>query len=247
MNKEKNTLPKLSDLYEDNIELAFKSDKFNYLVNQNPKEEWIGVNGQANNSKYIPIGIVETLLQKLFKQHKIEVLNTQTMFNAIAVTVRVHFWSGIDNQWHFHDGVGAVELQTKKDTGVLKPDFSNLNRMAVMMALPMAKSYAIKDACEHIGRIFGRDLNRKDTLEYLEDVSLSSKWKDKIKKPEQIDETHQQKKWRQELESIKNGKELTEYLIDSNIDEDIDQRNEDPYFSQLVVSCKNRIANESAK
>jgi hypothetical protein len=29
------------------------------------------------------------------------------------------------------------------------------------MALPMAKSYAIKDACDHFGKLFGRDLNRK--------------------------------------------------------------------------------------
>lgn len=33
-----------------------------------------------------------------------------------------------------------------------------------MKALPAAKSYAIKDACEHIGKLFGRDLNRTDTL-----------------------------------------------------------------------------------
>lgn len=78
-------------------------------------------------------------------------------------------------------------------------------------------------------------------------VESTANWRDKIKKPEQIEETEQQKEWRLKLESIKTGRELTEYLIDSNIDEDIDQRNEDPYFSQLVVSCKNRIANDSAK
>lgn len=241
-NKQIKNLPKLSDLYEDNIEIAFKNDKFNFLVNQNPKNEWIGVNGQANNSKYIPIGIVETLLQKLFKKHKIEVISTQTMFNSIAVTVRVHYWSGIDNEWNYHDGVGAVELQTKKDTGVLKPDFSNLNRMAVMMALPMAKSYAIKDACEHIGRIFGRDLNRKDFMDYSEDELLEIKWRSKILKSQpngnfEVDESEIQKECRLKLESINNGKDLLTYLVDIK-DESI---LEDEYFKNQVLICKNRI------
>jgi hypothetical protein len=34
------------------------------------------------------------------------------------------------------------------------------------MALPSAKSYAIKDAAEHFGAIFGRDLNRKDIIQF---------------------------------------------------------------------------------
>jgi hypothetical protein len=33
-----------------------------------------------------------------------------------------------------------------------------------MMAFTMAKSYAIKDACDHFGKLFGRDLNRKETM-----------------------------------------------------------------------------------
>jgi hypothetical protein len=33
-----------------------------------------------------------------------------------------------------------------------------------MMVLPMAKSYAIKDACDQFGKLFGRDLNRKETM-----------------------------------------------------------------------------------
>ena len=34
------------------------------------------------------------------------------------------------------------------------------------MAAPAAKSYAIKDAVEHLGKMFGRDLNRSDTVGY---------------------------------------------------------------------------------
>lgn len=36
------------------------------------------------------------------------------------------------------------------------------------MAVPAAKSYAIKDAAEMFGKIFGKDLNRKDEISYME-------------------------------------------------------------------------------
>lgn len=169
-------LPTLAELYEDNIELAFKQDQFNQLVNVEPKKDWVKVNKYANNSKYVPIGVVETLLQKLFKKHRVEVLREGVMFNAVYVTVRLHYLNLINNEWDFHDGVGAVQLQTK--SGSSPAELQNINNNAVMMALPMAKSYAIKDAAEHIGKLFGRDLNRKDVLELTPDASIK---KDRVK------------------------------------------------------------------
>lgn len=104
------------------------------------------------------------------------------MFNAINVTVRVWYWDGISNEWNYHDGVGAAQLQTKQ--GASPADLANINNNAVMMALPMAKSYAVKDACEHIGRLFGRDLNRKDFMEYEADKSMSV---DNVNRQKEID------------------------------------------------------------
>jgi len=34
------------------------------------------------------------------------------------------------------------------------------------MALPIAKSKAIKDACDHFGRLFGSDLNHKEQFDF---------------------------------------------------------------------------------
>lgn len=154
--------------------LALKTDsqdKFKKLVNKTPKKEWVKVNKFANNSNYIPIGIVETLMQTLFLDWRVEITGQGTAFNAVWVSVRVHFQNITSKEWQSHDGIGACELQTKKDSS--PADLNNINRGAVMMAFPMAKSYAIKDACEHIGRLFGRDLNRKDVLEYKEMVSIN--------------------------------------------------------------------------
>jgi hypothetical protein len=169
---EKQELPTIAELTND-LDMAWKNDNFNFLLNQNPPEKWVKKHPYIKDYNYVPIDKVEYLLKKLFKLYKIEVLKTGMLLNAIEVTVRVHYLHPVTNEWMYHDGVGAQELQTQKDTGNLKLDMSNINRGAVTMALPIAKSVAIKDAADHLGKLFGSDLNRKDTLNYSVDKSLN--------------------------------------------------------------------------
>lgn len=179
----KTQLPKLSDLYSvEQAEKAFQVDTFNWLVNQVPNPKLIKENKYAGNSKYIPIGIIETMLQKLVKEFRIEVLREGALFNSVYVTIRLHYLHPVTKEWSFHDGTGAAELQTK--SGASAADLGAINKGAVMMALPMAKSYAIKDAAEHFGALFGRDLNRKDILAFTTDSNLTDKFgnnKEKLK------------------------------------------------------------------
>jgi hypothetical protein len=49
---------------------------------------------------------------------------------------------------------------------------ANINNGALSMAFPNAKSIAIKDACDHFGKLFGSDLNRKDLISYNLDLTL---------------------------------------------------------------------------
>lgn len=158
-------LPKLADLHYD-VDVAFKNDSLKLLLNQEPHNTWVKKNPYANNAQYVPIDKIEFLLDRIFQDWQIEVRETKQLFNAIQVTVRVHYLHPIKNEWRYHDGVGAKELQTQKDSGPLKLDFSNVNKSAVEMATPIAKSMAIKDACDHLGKLFGRDLNRKDTVNF---------------------------------------------------------------------------------
>jgi len=171
--KGKKELPVLSDLYNiENIEVAFKTDQFNLLVNQQPDPAWIATNKYAGNSKYIPIGIQETLLQRIFKQHRIEILREGTMFNAVYVTIRLHYLHPVTNIWEFHDGTGADQVQTK--AGASAADLSSISNNAVAMSLPKAVSFAISDATDHLGKLFGRDLNREKQMVFGVDKNLDS-------------------------------------------------------------------------
>ena len=165
-------LPAIKDVYGD-IELAVKQDGLMAVLNQPPNPEWVKEHPYVKNYKYLPIERVEWLLKSIFKTgYKIEVIKTALMLNAVEVTVRVHYKDIITGEWMFHDGVGAQEIQTQKDSGHLKLDMSNINRGAITMALPIAKTVAVKDACDHFGNIFGANLNRKDYIEYGVDLTL---------------------------------------------------------------------------
>lgn len=157
-------LPTIQELFS-NPELQFKRETLNHYLNQDPPKEWVKTHPFIKNYKYLPIDKVEFLLKKFFKAYKIERIHTGVLFNSIEACFRVNYLDPITDEWMYHDGVGAKELQTASGTGVLKMDFSNVNKSAVEMALPIAKTVAIKDACDHFGNIFGANLNRKDTIQ----------------------------------------------------------------------------------
>lgn len=160
----KRPLPKLADLHRDPLE-AFKNDEFKLLLNQPVNKAWIKNNKYADNAEYLPIDKVEFLLDRIFQNWKIEILSVTPIFNSVLATIRLHYQHPVTGEWLFHDGGGAKELQTKSGTGPVKPDLSNISSNACAMAVPIAISTALKDAADHLGTTFGRNLNRKDTIQ----------------------------------------------------------------------------------
>jgi len=92
------------------------------------------------------------------------VIEYRQIANSITCHIRLKVET-YDGEVIVQDGVGACPLQFKAGSKIT--DFENLQPNAVMMALPAAKSYAIKDAADHLGRIFGRDLNKKDLVPFI--------------------------------------------------------------------------------
>lgn len=161
--KTKHQLPSLTDLHHDTA-VAFKNDQFNLLLNQEPVAGWVKENKFAGNTKYIPIEKVEFLLTRIFQSWRVEIMREGALFNSVYAAVRLHYLNPVTGVWEYHDGVGAMPIQT--DAGKSAADLGAIKSSAVQMALPGAVSYAIKDAAEHLGKLFGRDLNRKETMAF---------------------------------------------------------------------------------
>lgn len=158
-------LPTIGELRDDeSLAIRERENSLNVLLNQEPKEAWIRTNKFANNSKYLPIARVEWLLTRIYVQWYTEVLRVDLVANSIAVTVRLHYLNPVTGAWAFTDGVGASRMQVESGKGAT--DFMFLKDNAVEIGLPKAKTEAIKDAAGDLGRLFGRDLNRKDAPEY---------------------------------------------------------------------------------
>ena len=157
-----NKLPTLQELVEDN-ELTLKENGLMVLLNQNPPSNWVLTHPMSKGA-YLPIARVEYLLSRIFTRWWVEVKGTSVMANSVVVTVRLYVIDPIGGGEIWQEGLGAAPIQTDKGTGAM--DWNHAKADGVMKAAPAAESYAIKDAAEKFGKLFGKDLNRRDIIEY---------------------------------------------------------------------------------
>jgi hypothetical protein len=162
MNTERK-LPAIKDLINSDIIALEEINDLNILLNQQPPSNWLKQH-PITKQLYLPIERVEYLLTRLFFQWRAEIKDSKLIGNSVQVTIRLHYHNPVTNEWDWQDGIGACPLQTEKNAGAI--EFDKLKSSAVMMASPAAKAYAIKDAAECIGCIFGKNLNRADKANY---------------------------------------------------------------------------------
>jgi hypothetical protein len=172
--KEPSKLPTLAELFNDSIELIGKTEGLNAILNTPPPDNWIKTHPYIKDHKYLPIDKVEYLLRKIFKKYSVEITGQGTAFNGVWVTVRVGYRNPVDGEMEYQDGIGAIQLQTAK--GASPADLANINNGALSMAFPLAKTLAVKDACDMIGNIFGANLNRRDAIPFTPDAVIAEKY-----------------------------------------------------------------------
>lgn len=164
-----------------------KNNDLNIILNQKPKAEWvkehpiIKIEREENGKKvkaplqYMSIERVEYLLTAIFGTWNTEIKSIQMIANSICVTVRLFYKNPATEQMEFQDGVGAVPLQVNKDKSPI--DWNEIKSNAVQIGAPAAESFAVKDAAHKIGKIFGKELNRRDNINYI--GALSSRFSTK--------------------------------------------------------------------
>lgn len=169
----------LIKIIEDDKAIEFqKMDTFLAFINQSPPTSWLKPHPLASNVKYLPIDKVELLLKRIFQEYKVDILREGQLLNSIYVTVRLHYKHPIAG-WTYQDGTGAIPIQV--DKGKNASELQWIKSDAISKGLPAAVSFAIKDAADRIGDIFGGNINRKDTLEFSPMYSGDPKETERIK------------------------------------------------------------------
>ena len=184
-----------------------KMGELKSVLNQNPNKAWVKNHPFASGVVYLPIDKVETMLDMIFQQWRVEILSINQLAQSICCTVRLHYLNPVTKEWSYHDGVGAVPLKT--DKGFSAADLSHIKSDAVATGAPAAKSFAIKDAAEHLGKLFGRDLNRKDAVAYMNLYAPEeTNWKKELGEAKSLDELR--KVWNKMPKELQSDKEMIE-------------------------------------
>lgn len=171
-------LPSIAEIYNsEDMPVLQKDSLFQVLINNDPKNEWIkfhptikkkvtSPNGKEEYValKYLPIERVEWLLTNICLKWRVEIKDSKLIGNSIVIVVRLHYYDHSSQEWLWQDGIGAAPLQTDKGAGAI--EFDKIKSGAVQMGAPAAESFAVKDAAEKIGKLFGRDLNRDSVISY---------------------------------------------------------------------------------
>lgn len=158
----KHEVPKLQDLLAESEDTQ-RQTQLTVILNQEPPQKWLLEHPMAK-IPYLPISRVEYLLTKIYGRWNVEVKDVKVLANSVCVTVRLFVTNPLTGQVEFNDGVGAAPIQTDSGKGAMDWNFAKSS--GVQIAAPAAETYAIKDAAEKFGKIFGRDLGRKQTMDY---------------------------------------------------------------------------------
>lgn len=146
---------------ERTIEKAQKLTLTTYkaVLSQNPPKSIIK-HHDFGNFDYLPITAVERLLDGLFESWYFDIKREAQVANGFYVVGTLHAKLPQTDKELVADGIGFAEFQTTK--GSLPTDLSKIIVGAGVMAIPRAKTEAIKNAAKQFGNLFGRNLTRKD-------------------------------------------------------------------------------------
>jgi hypothetical protein len=130
---------------------------FNRMLDKDPPKSWVKKNQGVS---YMPIRIKEDLLRSIFGVFQTEIVGVPRILgNSIVVDVHLKVYHPLMQEWITYAGTGAVPIQTEKGAGPL--EFDKINPMALHKNVPSALSFAISNAANKIGRLFGAGLNSK--------------------------------------------------------------------------------------
>lgn len=167
---------------------------FHTKLNCNPEPESIDKtpDGKAGT---ILISHIEMLLDEyFFGLWETENFKWAVIANEVVGSIDLVFTHPVTNAKYRRVGAASVQIMVDKGTAPL--DVNNKKPNALDMGFPKLKTECVKNAANSLGKLFGRDLNRKkfDTYQPLIKPNRAEKEKERMKcliddavNPEQMD------------------------------------------------------------
>ncbi len=144
---------------------ALKSNVKNFIeeLNQLPTQEMGNV---RDNNPYIVISHIEMCLDELFLGHWNTInFEYQQVANEIIGSIQLEILHPVTGVWLKRVGAGAVQIQQDKRASI-SSILDTKKKNALEKGFPKLKAMCLKNAANSIGKIFGRDLGRKQVSEY---------------------------------------------------------------------------------
>lgn len=125
-----------------------------------PNQDEVRTNQHAGNSLYLPISFIEMTLDELFfGLWETKDFKWQVIANEIVGSISLRVFHPTAGIWIERTGASATMIRQTK--GAQLTDVSAKIHNALEMDLPHLKADCIANAAKSLGKVFGRDLNRK--------------------------------------------------------------------------------------
>lgn len=134
-------------------------------LNQEPDPKELGKTPDGK-ARTLPISFVEMTLDELFLgQWETSEPTYQQVFNEVVGSLVLTVWHPITNRPIRRVGFASVVITQDKDATISEFNATK-KKNALDLSFPKLKSECTKNAAQSLGKIFGRDLNRKDADVY---------------------------------------------------------------------------------
>jgi hypothetical protein len=112
-------------------------------------------------ARTLPISFIEMTLDEMFLgQWETSEVSYQQIFNEVVGSLTLTVWHPITNRPIRRVGFASVIITQDKDANI--SEFNTTKKKnALDLSFPKLKSECVKNAAQSLGKIFGRDLNRK--------------------------------------------------------------------------------------
>jgi hypothetical protein len=148
------------ETFEQNEKLRIQLQEFTKQLNREPDPKEFDKTPD-NKASFLPVSFIEMTLDEIFLgQWEVSDIQYSQIFNEVVGTGILTVWHPITGRPLKRAGFGAVVITQDKDASIA--DFNMTKKKnALDLTFPKLKAEITKNAAQTLGKIFGRDINRK--------------------------------------------------------------------------------------